>query len=234
MDTPVNSTVPTRPVLLWPVPLFAAGLMLLGGAAAAYLSMRLELVPTCNPLIEGCVSISRAGRHGLANIVFRAFILPSAITQALMWWLCARWLESQTTQRSSAPSWLGVLGVLAGAFLVVYGSFLGTDGIAYRWLRQYGTIFYFGCSYVCMLLLLAEMARLQTARYFVTTLKSLCSLLLLLGLGNVFLARLFDDGAKDRIENITEWWLCIGYVAVFVLLADLWRRRRVALAWIRL
>jgi len=206
--------------------------MLIGGTVAAWLAMRLELIPACNPLLDGCTSISRAGRHGLANIVFRAFILPSAVLQALTWWLCAQWLRSRTRDRPTrGPEWIAMLGVLAGLFLVIYGSFLGTEGAAYRWLRQYGTIFYFGFSFVCMLILLTNLAHLQTARRFVVTMRSLCSLLLLLGLSNVFLARLFDDPVKDQIENITEWWLGIGYALVFFLMAELWRRQRAMLTW---
>jgi hypothetical protein len=213
---------------LWPLPLIA-GLTVLGGAiGAAWLSMRLELTPTCNPLFDGCVSISRAGRHGLANIFFQGLVLPSAVLQAITWWLCGHWLASQ--QPFSPAPWFARLGVLAGIFLGVYASFLGTDGDVYRWLRQYGTIFYFGFTYLCMLMLLGRLRRMQDApRAFAPALQALCIGLLLLGLSNTLLAQLFDDPIKDRIENVTEWWLGLGFVMVFVLIAETWRRLRVAM-----
>ena len=35
-------------------------------------------VPLCLPYLEGCTSISRAARHGMANHVFKAAMLPIA------------------------------------------------------------------------------------------------------------------------------------------------------------
>ncbi|HZF79818.1 MAG TPA: hypothetical protein VEZ89_08505, partial [Rubrivivax sp.] len=109
---------------------------------ALVLSMRLELVPACNPFVEGCVSISRAARYGMANHLFRALVLPAAALQALTWILVASWLrglgENGRGSRTLLP-----LGLLAGAALVLYGAFLGTDGTVYRLLRQYGKVVYF-------------------------------------------------------------------------------------------
>jgi hypothetical protein len=215
---------------LWPIPLIAALTVLGGAVGAAWLSMYLELTPSCNPLLDGCVSISRAGRHGLANIFFQGLVLPSAVLQAITWWLCGHWLASQPPL--SYSPWFSRLGVLAGIFLCLYASFLGTEGDMYRWLRQYGTIFYFGFTYLCMLMLLGRMRRLQNApRAFAPALQALCIALLLLGLVNTLLAQLFDDPLKDRIENVTEWWLGLGFVMVFVLIAETWRRMRVSLTW---
>ena len=56
-------------------PLAAALLPLVATLVAYGLSIRLGLVPACNPFIEGCVSISRAARHDLPNILFRALLL---------------------------------------------------------------------------------------------------------------------------------------------------------------
>jgi hypothetical protein len=211
-----------------------AGLLPLTAAiSAAYLSMQLELVPACNPLVDGCVSISRTGRHGLPNIVFRALLLPAAVFQALTWVLCSQWLRTlPSANQANSPSinWLATLGILAGVFLILYGSFLGTEGGAYRWLRQYGTIFYFSFTYLCMVLLLSGLRREQRIeRLTVPTLTAVCLLLLVLGLINTLVAQLFDDPLKDRIENITEWWLGLGFVLVFFILANTWRRLRVAM-----
>ena len=79
---------------VWVLPLLAALLPALGALTAAGISMRLGLVETCNPLVAGCVSVSRAARYDLANIVFRALVLPGAVLQWLTWTLCRSWLVS--------------------------------------------------------------------------------------------------------------------------------------------
>jgi hypothetical protein len=221
------------PISLWPLPLIAGLTVFAGAVCAAWVSMHLELTPACNPLLDGCVSISRAGRHDLANIVFRGLVLPSAVLQAITWWLCGQWLSQGPTSFRSAK-WMQILGVLAGVFLCLYTSFLGTEGDAYRFLRQYGTVGYFGLTYLCMLILLGALRRNPDApRAAASLLQSLCTALLILGLSNALLAQLFDDPVKDRIENISEWWLGLGFVLVFVLLAYLWRRMRATLTWAR-
>lgn len=219
---------------LWPVPLIAGMLPAVGAIAALFVSMRLELIPSCNPLLEGCVSVSRAGRHGLANILFRSALLPAAALQSLTWVLCSRWLRCADGSAHTAvrARWMQWLGIVAGVFLVLYGSFLGTEGAAYRWLRIYGTVVYFGFTFLCMLLL-ASVLRHDASppgsplRRLGTAVISLCWLLLALGVGNTLLGPLFDAEAKDRIENVTEWWAACAFTLVFLLLAAIWRSQHV-------
>lgn len=232
---------PTLP--LWPLPLVAGLLPAAGAMAALQISIHNELIPACNPLFEGCVSVSRAGRHGLANIVFRAALLPAAALQGLTWIVCSRWLPTlpgADARVARGARWMAGLGVTAAVFLVLYGTFLGTEGAAYRWLRQYGTVVWFGFTFLCMLLLAGRLRadaagspgglradgarslnwRLSTALY------ALCWTLLLLGIGNTMLGGLFDPDTKDRIENVTEWWAALAFTLVFVLIAVLWRGAR--------
>jgi hypothetical protein len=213
----------------WPLPLVAALLPAVATLLALMLSTRLELIPACNPFFEGCVSISRAARHELPNHLFRALVLPAAALQALTWVLVAPWLrglgESGRGVRAIVP-----LGLLAGAALALYGSFLGTEGAVYRLLRQYGTVVYFG--FTCINMLLAGGAiqravsagRLAVPRGLHHALVALGGALVLLGLGNAVLSAMFEDPAKDIIQNVTEWWGGAIFVAVFLALAAIWRR----------
>jgi len=66
---------------LWWLPLLAGALPLAGIALAFPLAVGEGQFPACNPLIDGCVSISRAARHGLPNHLFRALLLPAAVLQ---------------------------------------------------------------------------------------------------------------------------------------------------------
>lgn len=220
-----------RAVALWPLAL-AAGLLPAVAALLAYaIALHEGLAPACNPFVEGCVSISRAARHGLANHVFRALVLPAAVLQALTWLLQARALAlaAPPASRRSAAA-LAVLGVAAGVALVLYGSFLGTEGQAYRWLRRYGTVVYFGGTCLAMLLLGRALQRLHArgalhfARGPERMLLGLFGAIVLLGLGNTLGAAWADDALRDRIENATEWWGSLGLTLAFMVLAWLWRR----------
>ena len=79
MSTSSPTIMPHRPSIpLWPLALLAGALPALAALVAWGLSIRFALAPECNPFIDGCVSISRAARHGLPNHVFRAIALPAA------------------------------------------------------------------------------------------------------------------------------------------------------------
>ncbi len=219
---------------LWPLALLAGLLPLLATALATTLSMQQGLVPTCNPFVDGCTSISRAARYELPNHLFRAIMLPAATLQALVWLLLARWLL-QVGVASRSTAWIAPLGLVAGVALVVYGSFLGVEGPVYRWLRQYGTVVYFG--FTCLNLLLtgralqqmAKQGRLQLQRGWERSFVALAVTLVLLGLVNAIVAAVFGEPLKGRMENVTEWWGGVIFVLGFFAIAALWRRERVVL-----
>jgi hypothetical protein len=224
MNPPRSLSLP-----LWPLPLLAALLPLAAALAALFLSIGLELVPACNPFFEGCTSISRAGRHGLPNHIFRALMLPAATLQAIVWVLVARWLAG-LAEDGKAPRSLAPLGVLAGVALVLYGGFLGTEGMVYRMLRQYGTAIYFGFTCICALLAAGALqravaaGRLAARRGVLGVVLALGAALVLLGIANAVVATFFGEEMKDRIENATEWWGALIFQVGFAALALLWWR----------
>lgn len=213
---------------LWWLPLLAGGLPLLATVIAFNLSASLGLIPSCNPFIDGCTSISRAARHGLPNILFRALVLPAALLQCATWWLCAAWLREQGSPSSRwlrALPWLGAGAALA---LAVYASFLGTEGEVYRWMRRYGVSFYFGLTCLCMLVAGDAMRRLvtdrQRRRHIDRAVLALCLALPLLGMAHVLLPLITpDEAALDALQNATEWWGGALFTLFFVLLARAWR-----------
>jgi hypothetical protein len=221
-------------VALWPLALLAGLLPLVATVVATTLSMHQGLVPSCNPFWDGCTSISRAARHELPNILFRALMLPAATLQALVWVLVARWLV-QTGAAGRGVAWIAPLGVVAGIALVVYGSFLGTEGPVYRWLRQYGTVAYFGFTCLNLLLTgnavqaLVRVRRLSLPRWLEHAMVALAGTLVMLGLGNAIIAAVFGEPLKGRVENVTEWWGALIFVLGFGAIAALWWRERTAL-----
>ena len=220
---------------LWPLPLIGGLMPAVAALLALGLSIALDLVPPCNPFLDGCVSISRAARHDLPNHVFRALVLPAAVLQALTWLLCARWLGDLGAGTRGAIRVLPWLGVLAGLFLVLYGTFLGTEGQAYRWMRRYGVIFYFGFTYLSMLIASGALWRLARAGAIAPParlerwLVALCAAALAIGLIQVFAPLLLGgEELKNRLENILEWYVALAFTLFFLGLAWLWRHTRFA------
>jgi uncharacterized membrane protein YhaH (DUF805 family) len=226
--------MPLPPLPTWPLALLAGALPLLGTAIAYPLSIHLGLVEACNPFIDGCISISRAARHGLPNYLFRALLLPAAALQALTWLLCSVWLRS--AQPPGARTALGVrmlpwVGLVAAMFLVLYGTFLGTEGDAYRWMRRYGIVVYFGGTTLAMLF---ATGALRASRWrdhaLVRGMLALCVALPLLGLANSLLPLAFPGpAARDALQNTTEWWGGLVFTLYFFSLARLWRVARFGL-----
>lgn len=217
-----------RAPALWPLALLAALLPLAGTALAFVLSVRLGLIPECNPFVDGCVSISRAGRHGLPNILFRALLLPAAVLQALCWCLAPGWLQMLGAPADRAQRALPGLGLVAASCLVAYGSFLGTEGEAYRFLRRHGTALYFGLSCIGMLIVAQQvqhrLTRAVLERRIAWALAAPCLALPLLGLAHVLLPLAWHaPAARDMLENLTEWWAGALFTAFFGALAWAWR-----------
>ncbi len=222
------ASVSTTTRRLWLLPLAAALLPLLATAIAYLLAIRLGLAPACNPFFEGCVSISRAARHELPNILFRGLMLPAAVLQGLCWLLCPAWLRSLDAPPTRWLRLLPWLGVTASACLVLYGSFLGTEGEGYRFMRRYSTAFYFGLTCIGMLIVSGEMQRLAAAgrrqRRISHALLALCLALPLLGLVHVLVPLVLPvEAAQDALENITEWWGGAIFTVFFFVLAWAWR-----------
>ncbi len=197
---------------------------------ALYLSVRLDLIPACNPLIDGCVSISRAARHDLSNYIFRALVLPAAVLQGLTWMLCTGWLKGLGARPDYSLQVLPWLGVLAAVFLVLYGTFLGTEGEVYRWMRRYGVVFYFGFTCICMVISAGHLFRLARSGSISPPMRldrvlvGLCIALLALGLASAF-SPLYvpNQQTKDRVENVLEWNGALIFTLFFLSLAWLWR-----------
>ncbi len=227
---------PGRTLPLWPLALVAGLLPAIAGLVAWQLSTWLELIPACNPFIDGCVSISRAARHGLPNHLFRAIVLPAAALQGLTWWLAAAWLRELALLAPMHARVLAATGAVAAIFLVLYGTFLGTEGELYRWFRRFGIWFYFGLTAIALVVVVGLIARAAQrgsralSRRFGRTLLGLAWVLLALGLASVFSPlAIRDEVAHDRFTNVLEWWGALLITLFFAALARAWRQTRFAL-----
>ncbi|MDQ3495119.1 MAG: hypothetical protein M3485_06255 [Pseudomonadota bacterium] len=219
-DRAIDSGVP-----LWPLPLAIALTLTVAVHLAWVLSLHAGHVPPCIPYLEGCTSISRAARHGLGNHLFRLLVLPCALLVGMHWWLAARWLRGEVARGAGEARVILLLGVMAAIALALYATFLGSEGTAYRFLRRYGVVVFFGTSYLAQLLFLRSargqgrlgprMARVMTA---------ICIAMLALGVTNVVAdATMADAVRQDRLENVLEWHLGVLLVAWYLAHAWVWR-----------
>jgi hypothetical protein len=207
---------------LWPLPLGVAVVLVSAAHLALALSIADGLVPACVPYVEGCTSISRAARHGLANPVFRLLVLPCAMLVAAHWWLSARWLQA----RGARAGGMAIAGALAAVALAVYAAFLGSDGEVYRFLRRHGVVVFFGGSFLAQVLFLRALARIRPHdRGLRLALQGVCVAMLLLGaIHAVALAAIGGSPRQDRLENALEWQLGALLVAWYMVQALAWHR----------
>lgn len=192
------------------------------------LSIHAGTAPACVPYIEGCTSISRAARYGLANHVFKAVMLPCAALIALFWWLAAAWLHEvdPSTRRDLRIGAMRALGVIGALFLVLYATFLGVDGDFYRWMRRYGVTVYFSFTVLAQLVLATLLTPGMALR---RALASAGALMLCLGLASVPLQHLLE--ARDAALNALEWNYALLMSLGFVFVGLHWRRTRVQLSF---
>lgn len=180
------------------------------------ISVQAGHVPLCLPYVEGCTSISRAARHGLANPLFKAVMLPVAVLLAAFWWTAATRLgEPRRRGRLAAMRGIGLIGAL---FLVPYVVFLGLDGDFSRFMRRYGVTVYFSFTVLAQMLLASLLPR-SALRF---TLIGLCAAMLLMGLASLPMQHLLAD--RDAVVNAIEWCYALLMSAGFVAVGVAWRK----------
>ena len=207
----------------WAPPLAGAILAAVAMHGAWLISRGAGYVPDCIPHLEGCHSVSEAARHGAANVLFKALMIPNAFVQAWTWAVAARWVAA----RAAAPGaerGLVPLGIIAAVALVVYATVLGIDGTFYTWLRRYGVKFYFLSSFCAMLVFVRQLRILQPGKALTSALTWTCVAMLVLGVANAT-APLFgvDAQFRDRFQDALEWQLVTLFALWFLGLAGVLR-----------
>lgn len=201
---------------VWPV------LVVHGAFALSVMELH---VPLCNPYWDGCTSISRAGRHGWANHLFRGALLPYTAPLAIYWWLNQRWLRSLGSPGSTAMLAAGWIGAL---FMILYLTFLGTEGATYQLMRRYGINVYFGGTFLAQVLLawrlrrLRRQGRVPSPGWLAPALAWIVAAVLAVGLFYVAV-RLGLASDQDRWENALEWMVALGMQLSIALTIVGWR-----------
>ena len=190
-------------ILVVILPLFASN--------GAYLLSAFEgLVPWCMPYIDGCTTISQAGRSGNTIFFYRAVVFTYSVLLMLFWLYSKNWLEllhGHTTNIARIIFWLGFTGSIA---LLIYIDFLGTTGEINHFMRSTGAILYFTLTPLAQSLMLYQHYKIfrnksevsikpKVLRYQLIILVSM----LMIGLISIFLV--VTDDITYEIENIVEW-----------------------------
>ena len=118
-------------------------LPLLASNGAFLLSAYEGLISWCMPYIDGCTTISNAGRSGDTIFYYRALVFPYSVLLLLFWVYSRKWLDllhGHSKQATQIILWLGVLGSIG---LLIYINFLGATGDIYSLMRRIGAALYF-------------------------------------------------------------------------------------------
>lgn len=216
---------------IWPLPLLSGALPLLAVIACYWLSVIPGHIADCNPLLQGCTTISSTGRHGWAYFVFKAAVLPSTGLMLLFWPLAAHWLVQR-----SGPGWsmrvMAGLGMLSACMLALYTAFLGSEGPLFAIFRRLGASSFLGGTFFCQLLFVAALSRsaIQPAPRLLKLMWGLVGLQFALGLGSLPVTALVEFDTRDKVENLVEWWFGLAMILFFIACAWLWRHERVLIS----
>jgi hypothetical protein len=208
-------------VLRW-LPFIAGVLPLIAMFGAFALGVAYEVLPNCNPLIDGCCSISATGRQPPGSYLFRAIMLPQGLLLGFVWYLSVLWLRKLEPRPTTATCLIilvaGVINVVA---LIVYVTFLSTTEPIYEFMRRTGI--YFGFLGMAVAQLTIAIALLRTRiRPLGQAMLSISLVVVALGILNLALKSVLAD--PDPAENRIEWIATILMQAWYFLLFVAWRR----------
>ena len=191
-------------------------------------------IPACMPYLDGCTSVSATGRHPPSSFLFRATMLPIAALIIVYWKLCAAWLRVLGAAGPLRAGALFAIGGTGGLFLIVYVTFLGSEGDFYNLMRRYGVTVFFGFNYLAQLML-AERVVMHDAALALPALRrigwlklAICILMLAIGLASIPVMNFVAD--KDRMQNVMEWNFGLLMLGNFALTHFLWRATRFELS----
>lgn len=187
-------------------------------------------IPSCNPFLDGCTSVSSTGRHEPASYLFKAMMMPQSVVLSAYWLLNVGWLRALERARggnANAGTGIGVVGVTGSLFLILYVTFLGSEVPFYEFMRRYGVYMYFALNVVAQLMLvyrvLPHARDWGTPRFLRVTRMQLFLAWVPFAMGvlNLVLKATLEESRPA--ENRIEWSFAILMQAYFLLTYWSWR-----------
>jgi|TARA_B110000459_G_scaffold201381_1_gene251929 hypothetical protein len=114
------------------------------------ISLNLSLVPSCIPIIDGCTSISRAGRYFPVNIFFKILMFASGCLISLYWY--KNYAFFKIPHKFKLINIAYIVGLTSIIFLFLYLIFLGENNY-YSFFKKIGIFIYILFSVISELLL---------------------------------------------------------------------------------
>ena len=188
------------------------------------------VIPPCNPYIDGCTSISATGRYEPSSFLFKSVMMPEAALMAAYWLFSVAWfraLERSAGRDGRGGTSFGVLGCLGALFLIIYVTFLGSQGPFYDFMRRFGVYFYFAFTVIAQLVMARKVLSLsaainlpQVAR--ITRYQFVLAVIpFAIGILNLVLKNTLDDATTA--ERIIEWIFALLMHVYFLLTYFSWR-----------
>ena len=185
-------------------------LPLLASNGAYLLSAYEGFVSWCMPYIDGCTTISQAGRSGNTIFFYRAVVFPYSVLLILFWLYSKSWLDllnGHTTKIARIIFWLGLAGSIS---LLIYIDFLGTTGEINSFMRRIGAMLYFTLMPLAQALMLYQHYNILRKKPEVSIKPKalqyqLIILLLMLIIVAISIFLVVTDNITYEIENIVEW-----------------------------
>jgi len=208
-------------------------LPLLASNGAYLLSAYEGYVTWCMPYIDGCTTISQAGRSGNTIFFYRAMVFPFSVLLIWFWLYSKSWLEllhGHTTKIARIIFWLGLAGSIS---LLIYIDFLGATGEINRSMRRIGAILYFTLTPLAQSLMLNQHYNILRKKPEVSIKPKalqfqLIILLLMLLIGVITLFLAVTDNKSYESENIAEWNFQLLLTLYFLGTIFIWKDYRCA------
>ena len=206
-------------------------LPLLASNSAYLLSAFEGFVPWCMPYIDGCTTISQAGRSGYTIFLYRALVMTYSVFLMFFWIYSKSWLDllhGHTTKMAQIILWLGLAGSIA---LLLYIDFLGTTGEINRSMRRIGAMLYFTMTPLAQILLLKQHYKFLYKKSEATIKPKVFQyqfmvVLLMLIIVVVSIFYVATDSITTEIENIVEWNFSLLVNLYFVGMIFIWKDYR--------
>ena len=192
-----------------------AALVVIG--AAYWLGASHEHLPTCNPWLDGCTSISSTGRYPPGDRLFRATLLPQAALLLLTWYFASQWLRAQQPG-TRIDRFLLPMGLIGAVALVTYVYYLTSKDPFYEIMKTWGIYFYFAGTALCQVAVSVAMPASRLRQGMVW----LCVTPFVLGVAHLVVKATLTD--INSIENRVEWIVSLLMQLWFVVLYVAWRR----------
>ena len=206
-------------------------LPLLASNSAYLLSAFEGFVPWCMPYIDGCTTISQAGRSGNTIFLYRALVVTYSVSLIWFWLYSKSWLEllhGHTTNIARIILWLGLAGSIA---LLIYIDFLGATGEIHRVMRRIGAMLYFTLTPLAQILMLKQHYNILRKKPGVSIKPKVLQyqliislLMLIIGAISIFLV-VTNNMTYER-ENIVEWNFSLLVNLYFLGMIFIWKDYR--------